>query len=325
MPAEGSGPTWLRLLVGAWIAVSLIAGCRSQGGERLAPTASSKPKVFVDCYPLEYFARRIAGDAVEVIFPAPPDVDPAYWQPTADQIAAYQSADLILVNGAGYARWIQYASLPPSRIEVTSAAFEDKYLRLADAVVHKHGPEGEHSHEGLASHTWLDPQQARQQAVAVRDALRRLLYDRENELQRNWEQLDRDLAQWQAVLEKYATPRGRKMLASHPVYDYLARFCGWDLRSMHWEPKEMPREEQWQSFEKTCQEHPASWMLWEDEPIDEIKQRLAQYQVQPIVFFVCGNRPASGDFLSVMQENAERLGVLLEPAPAPPSAESPVE
>ncbi|GIW92248.1 MAG: hypothetical protein KatS3mg110_0289 [Pirellulaceae bacterium] len=275
-------------------------------------SVSGKPKVYVDCYPLEYFVQRIAGNLVEVKFPAPADVDPAFWQPTADQVAEYQAADLILINGAGYARWVEYASLPPSRVEVTSAAFQSDYLRLPDAVVHKHGPQGEHAHQGWASHTWLDPRQARQQAAAVRDALKRLLPDRQAELQQNWELLDRDLAQWQTALERYATPPKRKMFASHPVYDYLARFCGWELRSFHWEPNEMPDEEEWNRFQEVVKEHPARWMLWEDEPLPRIVDQLARHQVQPIVFYVCGNRPSSGDFLTVMQQNVQRLSVLAE-------------
>ena len=52
--------------------------------------------VYTVNYPLKYFAERIAGEHATVVFPAPKDVDPAYWMPDKKTIADYQKADLIL-------------------------------------------------------------------------------------------------------------------------------------------------------------------------------------------------------------------------------------
>jgi zinc transport system substrate-binding protein len=78
--------------------------------------AGDKLRVYTVNYPLAYFAERIAGDLATVIFPAPPNVDPAFWMPNAETIAAYQTADLILLNGADYAKWTAKVSLPRSRL-----------------------------------------------------------------------------------------------------------------------------------------------------------------------------------------------------------------
>jgi len=32
-------------------------------------------------YPLAYFTERIGGEHVKVVFPVPPDMDPAFWKP----------------------------------------------------------------------------------------------------------------------------------------------------------------------------------------------------------------------------------------------------
>jgi zinc transport system substrate-binding protein len=51
-------------------------------------------------------------------------------------------------------------------------------------------------------------------------------------------------------------------------------------------------------------------MLWEGEPAPEIGGRLQKLGVQGIVFAPCGNRPETGDFLSVMSNyisNMERI------------------
>ena len=49
--------------------------------------------VYVVNYPLQYFTECIAGCHATVVFPAPPDVDLAFWMPDVKAIAQYQRAD----------------------------------------------------------------------------------------------------------------------------------------------------------------------------------------------------------------------------------------
>ena len=53
------------------------------------------------------------------------------------------SADLILRNGAGYARWVDRVTLPASKVVDTSAGFRERYLYLESVATHSHGPQGE--------------------------------------------------------------------------------------------------------------------------------------------------------------------------------------
>ena len=70
--------------------------------------------VYVVNYPLKYFTERIAGDHVTAVLPIPGNVNPAVWIPDANIIIAYQRADLTLLNGAGYAKWIDKVTLRSS-------------------------------------------------------------------------------------------------------------------------------------------------------------------------------------------------------------------
>ena len=273
-----------------------------------ASAAAETLRVYAVNYPLAYFAERIGGDLVTVRFPAPGDVDPAFWRPGADVVVSYQEADLILRNGADYASWTRWASLP-RRVQLdTSRSFRADYLPGSDGVVHSHGPGGDHSHSGVAFTTWLDPQQAIAQARAIEAALARLLPEqaaefgaRADALQADLEALDRELA------EGFAGLRGQALLASHPVYPYLARRYQLDLRALLWEPDVTPSQADWRQLDAQLSERPATWMLWEAEPTPATRAELGKRGVGVVVFAPCGNRPVSGDYLSVMRANAEAL------------------
>ncbi len=286
------------------LAMALLLAAATAGLAR----AADKLTIYTVNYPLAYFAERLAGDLAEVRFPAPPDVDPAFWKPGADVVAAYQRADLILLNGAGYAKWVDRASLPRSRLVDTSRAFADKYIQAPTAVTHSHGPGGAHAHAGTAFTTWLDLSQAAQQAETIAQALIRKRPAAKDRISRNLAALKSDLLALDARIAETAAPsRDRPLLASHPVYQYLARRYGLNLRSVLWEPETVPNKQQWAELEHLLGEHRATWMLWEAEPAPESVERLRALGVQSVVFNPCANRPTTGDFLSVMRNNAGSL------------------
>ena len=97
--------------------------------------AAAPLNVYVVNYPLKYFAERIGANHVKVEFPAPPDVDPAYWNPELADISAFQKADLILLNGAGYAKWVAKVSLPRSKMLNTSKKFKDRYITSEEQLL----------------------------------------------------------------------------------------------------------------------------------------------------------------------------------------------
>ena len=264
--------------------------------------------VYVVNYPLQYFAERIGGESVKVVFPAPADEDPAYWSPDPDVIAAYQGADLILLNGAGYAAWVQRASLPDARLVDTSAGFRDQLIPLEEGVTHSHGPQGAHTHTGNAFTTWLDPSLAILQARAVRDAFAKTRPDRDAAFQQGFEALEADLRDLDQRLTSAAAAIGdTPLLFSHPVYQYLIRRYGLNAHSVHWEPDQAPTDAMWRELEELTAAHPARWMVWEGEPADETVKRLETMGLGSLVYTPSANTPGEGDFLSVMRENAAGL------------------
>ena len=286
------------LLACLGVSLTLMAWTESQ----------ARATVYVVNYPLQYFAERIGAEQVHVVFPAPADEDPAFWKPDVETIAAFQGADLILINGAAYARWLKTASLPKSKMIDTSRRFKADYIEIQDTGTHSHGPTGEHSHAGTAFTTWLDFRQAAHQAQAVMEGLSRLLPEHKDTFEGRYAELGQDLLALDERLDTIAArQRTQPLLASHPVYQYLARRYGLNLQSVLWEPEVMPDDEEWQRLKSILQGHAGAWMLWEGDPLPTSADKLQALGVKSLVFDPCGNTPEQGDFLSVMQQNVARL------------------
>jgi len=274
----------------------------------LADDTKQNLTIYTVNYPLQYFAKRIGGAYVDVVFPAPTDVDPAYWTPGRDVIIEFQNADRILLNGADYAKWIGKVTLSKSKLVDTSRSFKSDYIALDDTLTHSHGPGDKHAHTGVAFTTWLDPLFAISQAEVIKEALIRLLPGQKEYFSSNYEALKSDLGELDKRIETIVSIDPNKpLLTSHPVYQYLARRYNLNLKSLHWEPDEVPGPDQLNKLEIILENHPSKWMIWEDEPGEEIRALLTTGGIQSIVFSPSSNKPEKGNYLDVMSKNIENL------------------
>lgn len=281
------------------VAVPLNVGAVSKDGEL---------SIAVVNYPLKYFAERIVGDQIKVVFPIPANVDPSFWSPEPEGVLAFQAADLILLNGATYSKWLNRVSLPRRRLINTSQSFKEQYIKVEDPTTHSHGPTGAHAHAGFAFMTWIDLKQAIRQAEAIRDALVELAPARKQQFDVNFSALEADLlALDRRIDEIVAKKRTQPLVASHPVYDYFARRYGLNIRSVLWEPEKSPTSKQWSELETLLKHHPARWMIWEGQPGSDSVRRLQAMGLSSFVFDPVANVPASGDFIVVMRRNVENL------------------
>jgi zinc transport system substrate-binding protein len=271
---------------------------------------SQNALVVVSNYPLYFFASRIADgvdSAPEIVFP---DIegDPASWIPNAEQIQIMQSADAVILNGAGAESWLDLITIDRRRLVDTSASISDRLITLDDSVQHQHGPEGEHSHQGTAFTTWLDPQLAIAQAQSVTSTLIELAPSGETGFRNNMAKLEQELTQLDLQLaEVFAQLQDRPVLFSHPVYQYLQHHYNINGQSLHWEPDQEPSTSAWIAMQRLNSTHKAKIMIWEVEPLISTAQRLSDAGVISVHFYTAANKPDQGDYLSVMRANAARI------------------
>ena len=115
-----------------------------------------------------------------------------------------------------------------------------------------------------------------------------------------------------AIKNMVAGKEGIPLIGSHPVYDYMARRYGLNIRTVHWEPDRMPDAEAWAELAALRRAHPAAWMIWEAEPLPETAAKLEAIGMRSIVFDPSGNRPQTGDFMDAMRANVSALGVAFD-------------
>jgi len=291
-------------------------------GTSLPTQSAGRPVVYTTFYPTTYFVERLAGDLVEVVCPVPADEDAIFWQPTSEIIQKYQAADLIVVNGAEFEKWVTKTSLPLARLVNTAKPFESELLRFKTGVTHSHGPAGKHEHKGIDGHTWLDPVNAKLQVGEIQTALKKLLSGDAEAIDSNGAALLADLDSLDAELRRMSELyQGELFLASHPAYNYLTRRYGWNLVNVTLDPETFPEAKIMAALAEAQQKTPARYVLWECEPTKEIRERFKQeLHLTSVVFSPCElmapeDLESGADYMTVMRKNLADLAAVLTPKP----------
>lgn len=248
--------------------------------------------------PLASMAKTLGGDAITVVYPVPEGTDPALWRPSIAEVAQIQASDLILLNGAEFARWTAKTSLPRARTVNTSRAFQDTYIATAEGLTHSHGNDGEHSHAGVAPLVWLDFDQAAQQVTAIATALKRLIPDQAGAIDSRLAALTQQLNDLHARASTFA---GTQVLADHSGLEYFARAYGLQMTDIAWTPGQAPAPKDLARLSTTD----ATIILWQTAPHPKAEAATQAAGLTSVLF-----SPGTGSpdgFVARMVENLDRL------------------
>jgi zinc transport system substrate-binding protein len=254
-------------------------------------------------YPLQYFAERIGAELADVALPAPPGIDPATWKPNRGERTLIRGqCELMLINGAGYARWVTTAGLPDERVVDTTADIADRLIRF----------DADSQHRGnFASITWLDPTIAIAQARAVAQALIRARPSHAKAIKRRHVELEADLRELDARLTAVTQPlRSQLLIFSSSSYPYLARRYSLQSRSPARQTQALLDTDSWESLTQMGAPGEVKAVIWEVAPSNDVAAELGSHAVPWAVFSTAANRPERGDFLFVMNANADALETL---------------
>lgn len=212
------------LAVGALLLTSGCAALSDDSGS--SGSDSGKVQVAAAFYPLEFVAKRVAGDLAEVTPLTKPGVEPHDLELSINQTAALQSADLILTEH-GFQPAVDDAVEQDVKGEVVDV---EKVVELRKAEdghedEHAEGEEDEHSHGESDPHFWHDPLLMAQYSEGVRDALVKADPDNAETYEANAKSLTEDLT---GVDEEFKTGLAqckiKDVVVSHDAFGYLDKY-----------------------------------------------------------------------------------------------------
>ena len=155
-------------------------------------------------------------------------VDPHDFEPTTGDIAAFEDADLVVLNGADYDHWAADAAadLDPAPVvldlaEVAGVETDEHADEHAEDDGHGHG------HGGVNPHLWYSPEYVQRAAEAVTAELSGLSPDAAGHVAEQ-------AATWQRELEPYLAEvrtlqeaaGGRTYAATESVFEYMGEAIG---------------------------------------------------------------------------------------------------
>jgi zinc transport system substrate-binding protein len=187
-------------------------GCR-----RPSP-ATSTIRVEASIYPVFFFAQQIGSDQVAVRNVTPAGVQPHDYEPTAQDLAAIESARLFVLNGGGFEPWGDKIkqNLDPRRTVVVVAGEGLTTERLI-----------ENGENLIDPHVWLSPPLAKQMVHRIEQGFEQVDPNHARFYDSNRRTLDSQLddldGEYRRGLAHCAT---KDVTTSHAAFGYLATTYG---------------------------------------------------------------------------------------------------
>lgn len=304
------GLNWLFL---ATVLVLCAVGCKNEPeSNRFAEQPKQSRRIVVASYALEYLTQRLVDDSISVEFPGSDASDPQEWEPSVEDIASMQRADLIVVNGRGaeFAKWLVRTTLSEKKI---CASCDDiplgSLISVSDfRIVHSHGPEGEHSHAFMVPHTWLEPTVAAAQAKTIAERLADIYPGMKATIESNLSQLLVELDELESLLPD-SESESIAIVSSSPELKYLTRAAGFSDLHLLWFDKlyKADSASTLKQLGKLVSDSQAVAVVCGGAPIKELETFCEETDIALVRVDLLEKQPATGDFLSSMRDNINRL------------------
>lgn len=283
--------------------------------------SSSSPVIYTSFLPVRCITEKICGSLASVRPIFSRGEDPSEAMPPPEIISALQKdAELVIINGAGFEKWINKVSLPLEKCVESAAELEDTFIFIEDRTSHSHGAAGLHSHHGLDGHTWLSPPNALVQAKAINQALKEVLPGKHEILDQGLAELEKSLKDLDRDFRGLMSNFKGTLAAAHPAYNYWAREYGVKILSFTLDPEEIPSQETLKALADQLKDvNPKpQLMLWEAPPAPQVARAITEATGLANVCFSPCESPASADsqeegsapkadFISMMRQNLTNL------------------
>lgn len=217
---------WIILL----LAAGLLAACSgAAGGTSSSGADDGKPRVITSTTIVGDVVSQVGGDLIDQTTLMQPGQNPHSYEPTAQQIAGVENADVIFVSGLG---------LEEGLINTLDAAGGDTPLvALSDNVDLLESPGSEDTHDGedehgaYDPHTWLNPLNVIVWTNNIADTLSEVDPANADAYRANADAYIAELQDLDAtIMEQVQTipPEKRKLVTNHEAFDYFTQHYGFE-------------------------------------------------------------------------------------------------
>lgn len=333
----------------ATVAAALaLAGCGA--GEETNTTDASKTTVYTTVYPLQYFTEQIGGDLVEVKTIYPPGADEHSYEPSQKDMMNLADSDLFFYVGLGLEGFVEKATTTLENEHVTmvpvgesihfeesstetteSHDHEDESADSADthdhedestdsADTHDHEDEStgsgdSHDHGDIDPHVWLDPLYSIEMAEAIKNELVQKLPEDEEELEANFNKLEKELQELhQEFLSATSDVEHKEFLVSHAAFGYWEQRYGLEQISVAGlSSSNEPSQKELETIIETANEHEIHYIFFEQNvssKLTEIVQNEIGAESLTLHNLSVLNEDdieKGRDYFSIMRDNIEAL------------------
>ena len=302
--------------VATLIAASLILAACSSTQETATPevtteVATEKIQIVAGFYPLAYAAEGVAGDLAEVVSLAGPGVEPHDLELTPGDVAKINDADLV----------VYIPEFIPALDAVVKTLDQSKVINATQGITlisgDSHSHEGEEAHseeEGHSDesatdpHIWLNPSNMVLIGKSIAKALSALTSD---------SAIDENRSSFENGLNALATDYTAKLancsikalVVSHEAFGYIANAYGFEQVGISGlSPEAEPSPARLAEVAKIAKAENATTIYYESLVDPKVAKTLAdELKITAEMLDPLESPPASGDYLSVMQQNLDTL------------------
>lgn len=305
----------------------LLTGCgtAAQGGADAASAATDATQmtVYTSFYPMYDFASKIGGDKIVLHNMVPSDSEPHTWEPSPSDITALENADVFIYNGAGMEHWVEdvLASLQNKDLVVVDSSANITLLPGGHSHDDEDEDEDEHGEEeSFDPHVWLGIREAKQQLLAIKDALSQADPANKDYYEANYVKY---AAEFDALDQEYtdtlsALPN-KEIVVSHQAFGYLCAAYGLTQVAVEGlSPDSEPEPAKMAEIIDFVKEHNVRVIFFEELASPKVAETIAKETgattaVLNTVEGLTDEQAAAGeDYLSIMRENLAQLKEALQ-------------
>ena len=303
------------LVCACTLSLSLLTGCGTQPADTAA--GDGRLRVLTSFYPMYDFACKIGGDCIDVTNMVPSGTEPHDWEPSTNDLKNLEKADVFIYNGADMEPWADDLLVSRSdKLRVVEAS-ENVELRTTDGEhEHAHEHEGaDHHHGDFDPHVWLDPENAKIEMEAIRDALCAADPENSTVFQSNYEKYAAELDALDAEFrEKLAPLPNRTIVVAHEAFGYLCD--AYSLTQVGIEglsPDSEPDPGRMAEVIDFVREHSISTIFFEELVSPKVAEAIASEtgaqakMLSPLEGLSDEQAAAGADYFSVMHDNLAAL------------------